>query len=108
MRPVCPELKHFLCKASKTRAASSLASSSSLSSSLLKYDRKVRGLEDKDGPVWEEGWGSIAECVQEGGDVIYIPDGWNHAVLNTQESVGIAIELGDNAQLWEAVRGLAQ
>ena len=72
------------------------------------YDRKVRGLEDKDGLVWEAGWGSIAECVQEGGDVIYIPDGWNHAVLNTQESVGIAIELGDNVQLWEAVRGLAQ
>ena len=35
-------------------------------------------------PIWEVGWSNILECVQEGGDVIYIPSGWNHAVLNTQ------------------------
>lgn len=40
--------------------------------------------EAENDPVWEVGWSSISECVQEGGDVIYIPSGWNHAVLNTQ------------------------
>ena len=53
--------------------------------------------------VWDPGWESISECVQEGGDVLFIPSGWHHAVLNTQESVGIALELGDNLQLVDAV-----
>ena len=52
---------------------------------------------------WDLGWESISECTQEGGDVLFIPSGWHHAVLNTQESVGIAVELGDNVQLVDAV-----
>ena len=56
--------------------------------------------------VWDLGWESISECKQEGGDVLFIPSGWHHAVLNTQESVGMAIELGDNVQLVDAVLGV--
>ena len=32
------------------------------------------------------------ECVQQEGDVLYVPKYWSHAVLNTKESVGIARE----------------
>lgn len=32
------------------------------------------------------------QCMQEAGDIIYIPRLWGHAVLNVQESVGFAIE----------------
>lgn len=31
-------------------------------------------------------------CVQEAGDVIYVPTGWAHAILNTKETIGIAAE----------------
>ena len=31
-------------------------------------------------------------CVQEGGDVVYVPRLWGHAVLNLQQSVGAAVE----------------
>jgi ankyrin repeat protein len=33
------------------------------------------------------------ECVQEAGDVLYVPAGWAHAVLNTEVTVGAAVEL---------------
>lgn len=53
--------------------------------------------------VWDPGWKTISECVQEAGDVLFIPSGWHHGVLNTQESIGIALELGDNVGLVDAV-----
>jgi hypothetical protein len=31
-------------------------------------------------------------CTQEAGDVIYVPHGWGHAVLNVETSVGVAVE----------------
>lgn len=34
----------------------------------------------------------VHECIQEQGDVLYIPEHWSHAVLNLAESVGIATE----------------
>ena len=34
------------------------------------------------------------ECVQEAGEVIFIPAGWHHATLNLDTSVGMALELG--------------
>jgi hypothetical protein len=34
------------------------------------------------------------ECIQEEGDVVFIPQGWAHAVLNLQNSVGVAVEFG--------------
>jgi hypothetical protein len=33
-------------------------------------------------------------CVQRAGDVMYVPPGWGHAVLNLNTSVGVAIEMG--------------
>jgi hypothetical protein len=47
--------------------------------------------------------GMMAQCVQEAGDVLFVPSGWHHAVLNLQESVAIAIELGENRQLFDAM-----
>jgi len=42
------------------------------------------------------GAGAAAErplrCAQRGGDVLYVPAGWSHAVLNTRTSVGFAVE----------------
>ena len=34
----------------------------------------------------------VQECIQEQGDVLYIPEHWTHGVLNLAESVGIATE----------------
>jgi hypothetical protein len=31
-------------------------------------------------------------CVQEAGDVLFVPHGWGHAALNLNTSVGVAIE----------------
>ena len=32
------------------------------------------------------------ECVQESGDIVFVPEGWGHAVLNLAESIGFASE----------------
>ena len=34
------------------------------------------------------------ECVQRSGDVVFVPEGWQHATINLANSVGIATELG--------------
>ena len=39
-------------------------------------------------PGFDKGW----ECVQEAGDVMFVPDFWGHMILNLRESVGIAGE----------------
>lgn len=31
-------------------------------------------------------------CVQEAGDVVFVPDLWGHAVLNLDEAIGFALE----------------
>ena len=36
---------------------------------------------------WEE-----LRCVQEAGDVVYVPRLWGHAVINLKQSVGAAVE----------------
>lgn len=33
------------------------------------------------------------ECIQQPGDIVFVPYGWAHAVLNIQESVGFAVEM---------------
>ena len=32
------------------------------------------------------------QCTQRGGDVVYVPSGWGHAVLNVRTSIGFAVE----------------
>ena len=34
----------------------------------------------------------VLECIQEPGDVMYIPMDWGHGILNLAESVGYAVE----------------
>ena len=46
---------------------------------------------------WRESYRLIAkpkawECVQNPGDMIFIPDMWGHAIVNLQESIGVASE----------------
>ena len=36
---------------------------------------------------------NLSQCVQHAGDVMFVPCGWGHAVLNEAESVGVAVEL---------------
>jgi hypothetical protein len=35
---------------------------------------------------------SLQECTQDAGDIMFVPRGWSHAVLNLHTSVGIAVE----------------
>ena len=64
--------------------------------------RKKRSSSDSAfvGPV--EGF---SQCVQEAGDIVFVPSGWHHAVMNLQPSVGIAIELGENRLLYNSMLG---
>jgi hypothetical protein len=32
------------------------------------------------------------EVMQEGGDVVFVPEGWGHAVLNLEDTLAVAIE----------------
>ena len=32
----------------------------------------------------------ILECTQEAGDVVFVPHGYSHAVVNTKDSIGLA------------------
>lgn len=36
--------------------------------------------------------GGVLECVQESGDVLFVPEAWGHATLNLAESIGAASE----------------
>lgn len=36
--------------------------------------------------------GHVFECIQEAGDVLFVPQAWSHAVHNLAESVGFASE----------------
>lgn len=42
-------------------------------------------------PGNEAEWAEL-RCVQEAGDVIYVPRLWGHAVINLKQSVGAAVE----------------
>eukprot|EP01051_Picozoa_sp_SAG22_P010532 SAG22_NODE_953_length_6332_cov_5.830258_5_plen_120_part_00 len=79
---------------SSSRWQDSSSSSSSYSSS-----SSSAAAADGDELVNRQVW----QCVQEPGDVIYVPSGWHHSVLNLQQSVGIAIEVGENNKLWKTV-----
>eukprot|EP00043_Microstomoeca_roanoka_P018235 m.194015 g.194015 ORF g.194015 m.194015 type:complete len:169 (-) comp16787_c2_seq5:1448-1954(-) len=35
---------------------------------------------------------AVLECIQESGDVLFVPEMWSHAVVNEAESIGLASE----------------
>ena len=35
---------------------------------------------------------SLIQCVQRAGDILFVPSGWGHAVLNLEEVAGFAVE----------------
>ena len=45
----------------------------------------------------------VVECVQRSGEVLFVPTNWYHGLLNLETSVGIAVEIGANNQLFEAL-----
>lgn len=45
------------------------------------------------GYVNQKGRLPLYECVQQPGDVIFVPNGWGHQTLNIQTSIGSAFEL---------------
>jgi tetratricopeptide (TPR) repeat protein len=50
--------------------------------------------------TWRERFGSgLYECVQQPGEVLFVPQYWYHAVLNVSDCVGIAVELGLHLEL---------
>ena len=55
-------------------------------------------------PLFED---KTYECVQEAGDVFYVPSRWHHAVLNLKYSVGVAVEVGESEELLENLMGKA-
>jgi hypothetical protein len=68
------------------------------SNSTTKQQQQQQRLgETKKGGVGEVQGESIGvtdalHCLQEAGDVIFVPTGWAHAILNMKETVGIASE----------------
>ena len=41
-----------------------------------------------------QGFPHLHECVQEAGDLLYVPGGWHHSVLNLMDSVSLAVQVG--------------
>ena len=35
------------------------------------------------------------ECVLPSGRALFVPSGWRHLIVNVQDSVGVAVEVGD-------------
>jgi hypothetical protein len=48
--------------------------------------------------------GGVLECIQEPGDVMYIPEGWAHGILNLDDVVGYSTEF----QEWDGYGGTPQ
>ena len=40
----------------------------------------------------DEGHRRLLECDQVGGEVIFVPDQWGHAVINLKDSIAVAFE----------------
>ena len=34
------------------------------------------------------------DCIQEPGSILFVPEGWSHATINLDDTVGIAVEVG--------------
>ena len=43
----------------------------------------------------------LFECIQQPGDVIYVPESWAHSVINVETSVGVAMEYRKKRELLE-------
>ena len=41
-------------------------------------------------------------CIQRAGEVLFVPTGWAHATVNLAGSIGVAVEVGDRAELASA------
>ena len=35
---------------------------------------------------------TLYECVQQPGEMLYVPEGWSHGILNVETSIGAAME----------------
>ena len=46
-------------------------------------------------------------CVQPAGTALFVPSGWKHATINLEDSVGVAVEVGDADVIERAQRAAA-
>lgn len=46
------------------------------------------------------------ECIQHPGEILFIPNGWFHAVYNIDEVVGIAFEIGHDKLIPDVASGV--
>jgi tetratricopeptide (TPR) repeat protein len=51
--------------------------------------------------------GDLHECVQQPGELLFVPQYWYHAVLNVSDCVGVAVELGPHLELLQHQFGSA-
>ncbi|MBN1207258.1 MAG: cupin-like domain-containing protein [Myxococcaceae bacterium] len=49
----------------------------------------------------------LHECVQQPGEILFVPQYWYHAVLNVSDCVGVAVELGPHLELMQHQFGSA-
>ena len=35
----------------------------------------------------------MLEVIQEAGDIVFVPEGWGHAILNLEDSIAVAYEI---------------
>jgi ribosomal protein L16 Arg81 hydroxylase len=47
----------------------------------------------------------VVECVQEQGDVLYVPSDWYHGVINMRDSAGVVVEIGHHTGLLQSLLG---
>ena len=50
----------------------------------------------------DEGFPYLHECVQEAGDVLFVPGSWYHSVENLMTSVSLAVQIGAPSEGWKA------
>ena len=48
----------------------------------------------------EQGFDGLQECVQEAGDLLYVPSAWLHSVYNLRTTVSLAVQIGSPAS-WQ-------
>ena len=39
------------------------------------------------------------QCIQEEGEVAFVPARWGHGVINLQPSIGLAVQMGSNTDV---------
>jgi hypothetical protein len=58
------------------------------------YTSMTKWLQDVYPALQSRRAGLNLECTQHAGEVLFVPEGWHHGVVNLENSVGMAVEVG--------------